>query len=307
MAAEAVGIATLPTMEGRGLPDVYEMEEKVPGSNAHPRFSHRPIHVRQLRRSVNLVRTWLQQSTKDISWSDAADFDDKEQYLLRRIRKLHSVDHAFISQVTVCVLSDALKQSEATHDRERIAQWRKDMMQLGAACRFVRGASQLRSPVVTDVDGTQVVGYDGMNASLQRFWQSVAEPQGTTTHDVTEHIRRRLHTWPQAQEIPVVAFTGETLTKLCARTKRNTAPGPGGWRSGELKQLPAEAMQELSEVMNLILQEGVTPRLWATSWTSFIPKGQGKSTAIQSYRPITVTALTWRIFSKHLANTIEPT
>eukprot|EP00971_Amphidinium_carterae_P114531 2269283-Amphidinium_carterae.1 len=293
MAAEATGTQTSLLMEGRGLPETYDDDEPTPQPHAAPRFAHRPIEVRQLRRSTSLTRTWLQQSTRDISWSDAADFDRKEVYILKRLRKLHGLDHAFISQTTVAKLTELLNEKVKQHDQQRIAAWRSDMMQIGAACKYVRGAVAQRTSVITSTDGSLAVGYEQMDACLKDFWMQVAHPKQTT-----------LAAWPTVPEAPMVPFSAEILAKLISKTRKHTAPGPGSWRAKELAQLPTLALTELAEIMNLVLSTGETPRIWRTSWTSFLKKGA--TSRVDSLRPITVTALTWRLFSKHIYNTVGP-
>eukprot|EP00971_Amphidinium_carterae_P278034 5519246-Amphidinium_carterae.1 len=294
----------MPHMEGRGEADAFSAEDKVPKTNAPAMQSNRPVDIRQLRHSLNRARTWLQMSTRDIPWSQAQEYDRLEQVLLTRLRRLHKIDHSFISQVTVAELEAALKAKTLTHDRARIAKWKSDMQQLGMACQYVRGTTPQRAPMLIDADGNQAAGYEAMNASLTRYWQQVAHPKHTTLENVSQYVRKRVDDLPRAPEVALQPFTADALTRLCARLRKKTAPGPGGWRAGELAQLPKEAMAELAQMMNLVIDTGHTPKLWQVSWTSFLPKQQ--SHLISSQRPITVTALTWRIFARHVYNSIYP-
>eukprot|EP00971_Amphidinium_carterae_P223666 4438002-Amphidinium_carterae.1 len=157
-------------MEGRSLPDTFDDAEKVPQPHAASRAAHRPIEIRQLRRSASLARTWLHQSSRDISWAEAQDFDRKEVYILKRIQRLHGVDHAFISQVTVAELMEKLNAKVKAHDQIRISRWRSEMMQIGPACRYVRGAVAQRTTAITTTEGELAVGFEQMDACLQAFW-----------------------------------------------------------------------------------------------------------------------------------------
>eukprot|EP00971_Amphidinium_carterae_P238482 4734230-Amphidinium_carterae.1 len=228
-------------------------------------------------------------STRDIPWSQAQEYDRLEQVLLTRLRRLHKIDHSFISQVTVAELEAALKAKTLTHDRARIAKWKSDMQQLGMACQYVRGTTPQRAPMLIDTNGSQAVG---------------GTPQAHYADNVSQYVRNRVDDLPRAPEVALQPFIADALTRLCARLRKKTAPGPGGWRAGELAQLPKEAMAELAQMMNLVVDTGRTPRLWQVSWTSFLPKQQ--SHLISSQRPITVTALTWRIFARHVYNSIYP-
>eukprot|EP00971_Amphidinium_carterae_P050640 996981-Amphidinium_carterae.1 len=303
-AAEVNGIEASPLMEGRSLPDCYAADERVPRSHAAPTQAHRPIEVRQLRRSLNMARTWLQESTRDIPWAQAQQYNDREKVLLKRLRKVHSIEHAFISQVTVAELSDRLKKLTQQHDRERITQWRRDMMTLGAACRFVRGPFPPRPTSIVDEEGKLVVGYNDMDVTLTRFWQGAAQPKHTSLEEVSKYVHARADSWQQAPELTLTPFTAESLQRLCAKVKKKTAPGPGSWRALELAQLPHSSMSELAAVMNLVLATGQTPAIWKMSWTSFIPKNESKQ--VHCMRPITVTALTWRLFAKHVYQSLGP-
>eukprot|EP00971_Amphidinium_carterae_P145415 2881550-Amphidinium_carterae.1 len=304
VAAEAAGFATMPGMEGRGISDAYEDAQQVPSTNVNPQQAHRPIAIRQLRRSLNMTRTWLHQSTMDIPWHLSQQYNSQEGSILHRLHKLHGIDHAFISQLTVSDLEKKLKHSTQEHDKARVAKWRSDMLSVSAACRYIRGAPQQRPLAVTDVDGKQAVGVEAMDHCLTRYWQQVAHPRETSLTDISTYVHSCVDKWGQAEELRMEPFTAEALSRLCKKTRKNTAPGPGAWRAAELCQLPNKALEEMASIMNLIMKEGRTPDLWRVSWTSYIPKG--KTTAVQSQRPITVTALTWRLFAKHIASCVGP-
>eukprot|EP00971_Amphidinium_carterae_P332426 6466583-Amphidinium_carterae.1 len=304
MTAEANGIETSDLMEGRGLSDTFEEQETVPQPHTTPASANRPIQIRQLRRSLGLARTWLHQSTRDIAWTEVEEYNRKEAYILRRLWNLHEIDHAFISQVTVDELAQLLSKKTQEHDRMRIAKWRSEMMDLGTACRYVRGAVAQRTTVISAMDDSLAIGYDQMNECLTAFWTQVAQPTRTTVQAVTDYVVARASTWPAQQEVPMVPFTADILSRLISKTRKRTAPGPGSWRAKELAQLPPSALHELAEVMNLVLRTGQTPKLWRTSWTSFLKKGA--TTRVDTLRPITVTALTWRLFAKHVYNVVSP-
>eukprot|EP00971_Amphidinium_carterae_P311861 6199010-Amphidinium_carterae.1 len=63
--------------------------ERLPQGHSSLAQVHRPVYIRQLRRSFNMARTCLQESTRDIPWSVAQQFNYREQILLKRLRKLH--------------------------------------------------------------------------------------------------------------------------------------------------------------------------------------------------------------------------
>eukprot|EP00971_Amphidinium_carterae_P221030 4388311-Amphidinium_carterae.1 len=128
---------------------------------------------------------------------------------------------------------ETLNSKVRAHDQVRISRWRNEMMQIGPACRYVRGAVAQRTTAITTTEGELAVGFEQMDTCLQAFWTKVAHPKNTTLAEVSQYVTDRASTWPQREEAAIIPFSADVLSKLIARTRKHTAPARdlGGQRS----------------------------------------------------------------------------
>ena len=83
---------------------------------------------------------------------------------------------------------------------------------------------------------------------------------------------------------------------------RTSSAGSDGWRIGELKALPPELINRISELFNVIEQIGRWPTALTLGIVSMLPKGDGLGPS--DMRPITVMSTLYRLWSAIRVNSV---
>ena len=121
----------------------------------------------------------------------------------------------------------------------------------------------------------------------------------------TEQMRGYLDRNSEALRSEISPLSEVEFLSILRTLKNRSAPGPDGVTKRHLVNMDFFSRRVLLYWYNFILKEGLIPQSWKTSKAIFIPKN-GKSPAqIQSWRPISLTNLMFRVFDKILASRIS--
>jgi ribonuclease HI len=92
----------------------------------------------------------------------------------------------------------------------------------------------------------------------------------------------------------------EELTAILKNLPNNKAAGPSGIKYEMLKNLGREGISVLTELFNLFLIKGITPRSWKESLLYPISKGREWKCELNNTRPIVLLEVTRKCFTKIL-------
>ena len=187
-AAARLGHTAHAHQRGRGSPEASPTFHAPP---KRPGREHESLPIRQLRRSIGMVRAWLVDEG-EIPDGNHRHHDVLQRRILARLGRLHGIECAFLSAVTVNDLQQRLRTAAAEDKRERLRSWRAKMTCIPEACRYVRNETFKMTPQALQLpDGSWAVGYEKMNAALVKFWKDIAVPKHTTLSDISAFVDQR--------------------------------------------------------------------------------------------------------------------
>lgn len=111
-------------------------------------------------------------------------------------------------------------------------------------------------------------------------------------------------------ESPTVNLINKEITRIelnlaLSKTKNTSAPGADQITYEVIKQLPEEYIEELLQIYNNILTEGIFPKMWKLAKVVPLLKSNSDPFDMNSYRPISLISCLSKLLEKILAKRIQ--
>ena len=307
-ACEAEGTVTTTQHEGRAAVTTTCHIPPVPRAASR---QHLPLPVRQLLHTVNSLRALLYRELREpppTTWQELHQYHRRRQQLKARLAKIHDYQFDIRDQYGVeralDVLQPRLQALRQQHAKEALCQWKMRMSDYAMACRHVTQQPIARLDRLLQEDGTWTTNIEHMDKELISIWsqQAIQDPDSLDT--VREQVRQLAQDLvPEQPYADIEPLTYKDIMDSITTTRRAAAPGPGCWHPGDLKNLPRQAVRELTSLYQTCEKWQHFPTLFAESVTTNIPKGPNKFKASEQ-RPITVFPMLWRVYAKARARQI---
>ena len=173
------------------------------------------------------------------------------------------------------LVRSCLKDSEGLDQQLRRDKWRRSLLATSTTTS-ARAYAAIKAPerhalmALADAEGCIVADPDEQADMIETFWQQVV---GEMTADCPgtfpAHVLACL---PQAPHWTPPPITCRQLVTTIADMRSGSAAGVDGWRTEELKGLPAQAVDELRQLLEACETTGQLPRLWQHALISLVPK-----------------------------------
>ena len=292
------GVATPQHRLGRGLPHLADVPPWKPTKPALAAFS---LTYRQCVTTIGKLKG--RQKRISWSWADTMASQRLDTHLQRRLSEIHGITVSLHREQdwdqALLQLLDELKSLDAGHRKQRAETWRKKMLQVKDAVKFVTYKPLGRMTAVENESGTHTSVSD-IDDCLIDYWTSIAK-----TEQLTQIESFVLDGVPQEPEVQLSPFTAKGLRQLLTTFKSYTAAGRGGWALAELKALPDQAWEEMAELMTLVMRTGSTPVRRSELLVTYLRK-RDDSIRVKYMRPISVAPILWRLFAKKVNRDLLP-
>ena len=213
------------------------------------------------------------------------------------------------------LVRSCLRDSEGLDQQLRRDKWRQSLLATSTTAS-ARAYAAIKAPerhallALANDEGCIVADPDKQADMIETFWQQVVGDM-TADHPGTfpPHVLACL---PQAPHWTPPPITCRQLVTTIADMRSGSAAGVDGWRTEELKGLPAQAVDELRQLLEACETTGQLPRLWQHALISLVPK-VATCPEVHQLRPISVFSTIWRAYAKlrcgqlstHLENVLD--
>ncbi|KAG9392981.1 hypothetical protein J8273_5573 [Carpediemonas membranifera] len=117
--------------------------------------------------------------------------------------------------------------------------------------------------------------------------------------------RGREPTWKTWRGRDGNEFKESEVKAAIKRIKRDTAPGPDLTSGDMLRELDEKGLREVTRLINRVYREGDVPKAWKYATVSAIHKTGKPRVKPESYRPISLTPLQYRVYGRLLKIRLE--
>ena len=149
-------------------------------------------------------------------------------------------------------------------------------------------------------DPSEAAGPQGCIDDLDKYWWGLWGRSAKDSYP-TDRWFGHLHALqPPPAPVPI---TADMLRRVLARWSARKAPGPDGWRTRDLKDLPPDALEVVARFMALVEAAGRWPAKLTNAIVAMLPK---KGTAApDDRRPIVLMAILYRWWAKIRAGEVQ--
>ena len=150
-------------------------------------------------------------------------------------------------------------------------------------------------------DGRRIVRYQEILGVLMDSWQYLYDGEPA----VADRVWRDTYlNYPKHEEIQLKPLEAADLRSALKHARKNSTPGPDGWRYSELCALPDIALSQLAQVFNAMEGAHDLPDPILSSWIAMI-NSAGKPVGPMKVRPISVLSVIYRLYAKARLSTLE--
>jgi exonuclease III/ribonuclease HI len=205
-------------------------------------------------------------------------FKKRREFIVKAIQKIHDSLHsnpkAFFRRVNVCKVKSADK--------------------LTILKKVVPGAS----PVI-------ISDRESITAEVAFFWQSVFKaPSLPLVHEEewfnSSSFRKVVGSLKGKDGELMRVITVSELKEVLKRMGNRKATGPDRLPAEAFKLMPDVALEEICRLFNVLLKVEYTPMSWKDSWIFTILKPREDPMLLNSYRPITLLNVFYKLFANVL-------
>ncbi|KAG9393641.1 hypothetical protein J8273_4944 [Carpediemonas membranifera] len=150
--------------------------------------------------------------------------------------------------------------------------------------------------------------YKGMPGSLLKDGMITTDKATISEILLKQYAKVSRGREPEWKEWPGIGrdeFSKEEVKAAISKIKRDTAPGPENTTGTMLRELNERGLKELTRFMNRVYREGKIPETWKYATVSAIHKTGKLRVKPESYRPISLTPLLYRVYGRLLKKRLE--
>ena len=306
--AQRQGASLTAASRGRGT-----LPRRTNGLFRVPAFGqpcHETVKLRQFRKTLNLCREARFQYDR-YGWIEAGLW----KHLVRKLQqcRMCQVDaEPSLDLRSLLEFEDRLgvqiAEQQATLKADRRQRWVTSLSTSGMKRAFAFVTSKATSTLQGFTNSAGNVAYteNEMTQTLNEFWEKVHSTEDCLDSEVINSLLDGPYNDFVVPTEWVPDVTGADLAAAVAAMRSSASPGPGGWRIGEMKTLPAMAWEEYSHMLHLYERDGM-PTPLKEIWVSLLPKSEEKAfPCAHDVRPISVGAAMYRLYSRAKAATLQP-
>ena len=163
---------------------------------------------------------------------------------------------------------------------------------------------KIKNPVTGAIETSQ----EKIKESFNTFYKNLySQPQTNTESQVDSFLASLdLPTVNENQNKELIAsITQEELEAAISRLKGGKSPGTDGYTAEWYKGMKEELMPILLRAFNWVMQTGETPSSWREAVISVLPKEGKDKVECNSYRPISLLNLDYKLFTSILTQRLD--
>ena len=202
-------------------------------------------------------------------------------------------------QQNIAHVHETLRKCEETSRQNNLTNWRHRMRSgSGYVSKWIKRKTQVFCQSVVDRHNRPTQTWHAAAAAIQDFWVHFWQDHARSVPDLASRTSSLL-AGARVPETPV-NIRCPTGIELQARAQSGSgAAGPDGWSADEIKHLPLETFESLSQLFTQFASSGEVPIQLQQARMVCLPKpGKVKNYAVpvDGTRPITVLNVWWRLW-----------